>query len=528
MNSPMSALAAQDHHYSRHSSLSSSNTYASPQQYMICICGAPPNKAYLEPIIGCANKCRPKWFHLRCVGLTHLPYNGAPWYCPSCQIERGIEYGADSICVCDEAPYTFGPTIECAKRDDCATRWFHLPCLGDMHVESGEWYCPDCAVDMVDEQEQEQEVGDSHLEEQRNDVMVDFSGDSEMPDANEEVERAEWASDGIPGVSLGEGAHLGRQSPELDLQAPTGSALDVQLAEDVPIVLTTPEEESIEHISLASPVLRAQSAPAQLEFTEGVTQPANTPPMSRQSTPQASHEPEISTPSEGDTPVVLPDIGEGSPLILPGADEEEAPVILSGVDEQTPNILPTTSGEVPAILPATSEDVPVQEAAPDVEEAGHHEEQKQHLCLPGCDVDDNTGPMVACDGDCAGQWYHYSCVGLTAKPKSNREWYCPDCRVQRRNAKKRSQQGQPATQPSRSRRATRKTAEPEYCTCGTPGNNDMIACDANCAKQWFHFVCVGLTAQTVPDGAWYCDECRMEQERKDKRKGKKKAVRRRA
>jgi hypothetical protein len=43
-----------------------------------------------------------------------------------------------------------------------------------------------------------------------------------------------------------------------------------------------------------------------------------------------------------------------------------------------------------------------------------------------------------------------------------------------------------------------------------------------------------LTAETVPDGEWYCDECQIEQDRKKKKKSKdprrekKKAVRRKA
>ncbi|RMZ71092.1 hypothetical protein GMOD_00005594 [Pyrenophora seminiperda CCB06] len=48
----------------------------------------------------------------------------------------------------------------------------------------------------------------------------------------------------------------------------------------------------------------------------------------------------------------------------------------------------------------------------------------------------------------------------------------------------------------------------EFCTCGTPGNNWMVACDGvGCAREWFHFECVGMTATTIPEGEWYCEEC---------------------
>jgi len=37
------------------------------------------------------------------------------------------------------------------------------------------------------------------------------------------------------------------------------------------------------------------------------------------------------------------------------------------------------------------------------------------------------GEMVGCDNDdCPIEWYHFSCVGLTTKPKG--KWYCPECR----------------------------------------------------------------------------------------------------
>ncbi|KAE8629831.1 hypothetical protein XENTR_v10000608 [Xenopus tropicalis] len=37
------------------------------------------------------------------------------------------------------------------------------------------------------------------------------------------------------------------------------------------------------------------------------------------------------------------------------------------------------------------------------------------------------GEMIGCDNDeCTIEWFHFSCVGLTYKPKG--KWYCPDCR----------------------------------------------------------------------------------------------------
>ncbi|VDK34012.1 unnamed protein product [Gongylonema pulchrum] len=36
------------------------------------------------------------------------------------------------------------------------------------------------------------------------------------------------------------------------------------------------------------------------------------------------------------------------------------------------------------------------------------------------------GSMVACDdSECCFEWFHYTCVGITEKPKG--KWYCPGC-----------------------------------------------------------------------------------------------------
>lgn len=61
--------------------------------------------------------------------------------------------------------------------------------------------------------------------------------------------------------------------------------------------------------------------------------------------------------------------------------------------------------------------------------------------------------------------------------------------------------------------------EIEFCICGTPDNNEMVACDGvECARKWFHFECVGMEKKTVPKGRWHCEECL---EKKKNKKGKK-------
>lgn len=52
-----------------------------------------------------------------------------------------------------------------------------------------------------------------------------------------------------------------------------------------------------------------------------------------------------------------------------------------------------------------------------------------------------------------------------------------------------------------------------YCTCRKVSHGEMIGCeDENCAIEWFHFECVGLTE--APEGAWFCDDCTEKMRRK--------------
>lgn len=49
---------------------------------------------------------------------------------------------------------------------------------------------------------------------------------------------------------------------------------------------------------------------------------------------------------------------------------------------------------------------------------------------------------------------------------------------------------------------------PSYCICGTPETREMIACHgAQCSGKWFHYECVGMTAEIVPGGKWVCEGC---------------------
>ncbi|VDN31056.1 unnamed protein product [Gongylonema pulchrum] len=80
--------------------------------------------------------------------------------------------------------------------------------------------------------------------------------------------------------------------------------------------------------------------------------------------------------------------------------------------------------------------------------------------------------MVLCDNTDCGEWFHFPCVQLRAKPKG--KWFCPQCRGERSD--------------------------------GSFG--DMVLCDNTDCGEWFHFPCVQLRAK--PKGKWFCPQCRGE------------------
>jgi len=50
-------------------------------------------------------------------------------------------------------------------------------------------------------------------------------------------------------------------------------------------------------------------------------------------------------------------------------------------------------------------------------------------------------------------------------------------------------------------------SEPTYCYCNQVSYGEMVACEnPDCPYEWFHFQCVGLTAE--PKGVWRCPDCR--------------------
>jgi inhibitor of growth protein 4 len=64
--------------------------------------------------------------------------------------------------------------------------------------------------------------------------------------------------------------------------------------------------------------------------------------------------------------------------------------------------------------------------------------------------------------------------------------------------------------------------EPTYCVCKRVSFGEMIACEnEDCAIEWFHFACVGLSSDATHKGKWYCETCKAELRKKKKEEEKK-------
>ena len=55
---------------------------------------------------------------------------------------------------------------------------------------------------------------------------------------------------------------------------------------------------------------------------------------------------------------------------------------------------------------------------------------------------------------------------------------------------------------------SRKKPHPHcIAKCAKPVNDDMIQCDGGCMPEWFHYECVELVAEDIPEGDWLCPKC---------------------
>lgn len=81
----------------------------------------------------------------------------------------------------------------------------------------------------------------------------------------------------------------------------------------------------------------------------------------------------------------------------------------------------------PAAAAATSAKAPVRSVVTETVSTYviRDEWGNQIWICPGCNKPDDGSPMIGCDG--CDDWYHWPCVGITAAPPEEMQWFCPKC-----------------------------------------------------------------------------------------------------
>ena len=111
---------------------------------------------------------------------------------------------------------------------------------------------------------------------------------------------------------------------------------------------------------------------------------------------------------------------------------------------------------------------------------------------PQCDTrigDDMAG--VQCNGDDCGAWWHCPCVPITPEEAEQTTWFCRQCA-----------QGE---------------TEALCPHCNKACEDDSVRCDRRRCKLWWHYACVGITADEAQElEEWFCPK--HEPRRSSKRK----------
>ena len=118
------------------------------------------------------------------------------------------------------------------------------------------------------------------------------------------------------------------------------------------------------------------------------------------------------------------------------------------------------------------------------------------------------GNMIECD-ECK-EWFHYECVGIDEDDVPE-EWKCEEC--EKKLKKDKSKISSNKKNKSKSNKNDLEEEKKVYCICRKNSFGNMIECDE--CKEWFHYDCVGIDEDNVPE-EWNCEECEKKLKKKKK------------
>ncbi|XP_067915610.1 transcription initiation factor TFIID subunit 3 [Heterodontus francisci] len=130
--------------------------------------------------------------------------------------------------------------------------------------------------------------------------------------------------------------------------------------------------------------------------------------------PPAGHPKTPPPPSPAPPPIHIAPPLTPAPLPLPTAAPSPAPTL--------PAVSPVASGSG-----AGASKTPVRSVVTETVSTYviRDEWGNQIWICPGCNKPDDGSPMIGCD-DCD-DWYHWPCVGISAAPPDEVQWFCPKC-----------------------------------------------------------------------------------------------------
>uniref|UniRef100_A0A061R8K6 Inhibitor of growth protein 4 n=1 Tax=Tetraselmis sp. GSL018 TaxID=582737 RepID=A0A061R8K6_9CHLO len=138
-----------------------------------------------------------------------------------------------------------------------------------------------------------------------------------------------------------------------------------------------------------------------------------------------------------------------------------------------------------------------------------YEEEKVSLATHVYTTVDNhikvlDSDLVALKGEIDGERASSVEPSKRGRPKGGRKRREPDAEGAREDGRNQADRAAPAADVMGQ---VFDSNEPVYCYCRQVSFGDMIGCDnEDCPIEWFHYGCVGITPETVPD-VWYCKDC---------------------
>ncbi|QRV85897.1 transcriptional regulatory protein PHO23 [Ceratobasidium sp. AG-Ba] len=108
--------------------------------------------------------------------------------------------------------------------------------------------------------------------------------------------------------------------------------------------------------------------------------------------------------------------------------------------------------------------------------------------------------------------------GSSSSKGSSRTPAQPTASAQPKTSSTPARRNRPPPRNKKTTEADDQSDERRYCYCNEVSFGEMVACDGECEREWFHLPCVGLQTAPGPDTKWYCKDCQATRNPKKKQR----------